>query len=134
MPLNKDMQGLHFASYLDRKQLEIFKGARKIFVPHKNWRKHNQQFKLLFLTINLHFVLWNEVSTYRKLNLLLTTSTYLVFLPVEMQRRLKQTKVYHRFFYFAWKETTHNPLKVAVAKAIFSSVYLIDENCFDECF
>ena len=135
MPLNKDMRVSHFVTYLDCKQLEIFKGATKIFfVRYKNWRKHNQQFKLLFFTINLCFVLWNQVSSYRKLNLPITTSTYLAFLPLEMQRRLKQTKVYHTFFYFAWKETTHNPLKVSAAKALFSSVYVIDETCFDERF
>ena len=32
MPLNKDMRVSHFVTYLDCKQLEIFKGARKIFL------------------------------------------------------------------------------------------------------
>ena len=41
----------------------------------------------------------NQISTYRKLNLPLPRSIYLVFLPLEMQRRLKQSKVYHMFFY-----------------------------------
>ena len=45
--------------------------------------------------------------------------------------RLKQTKVYHTFFYFLWKEATHKSLKVAAAKTIFSSVYPFGMTCFD---
>ena len=90
--------------------------------------------KLLFFTINLHFVTSNQISTYRKLNLPLTSSIYFVFLPLEMQKRLKQTKVCHAFSYFVWKETTHKPLKVAAANSLFSSVYVIGTTCFDECF
>ena len=41
-------------------------------------RKNNQHFKLLFFTINLHFVTSDQVSTYRKLNLLLTSIIYSV--------------------------------------------------------
>ena len=90
--------------------------------------------KLLFFTINVHFVTLNQISTYRKLNLPLTSSIYFVFLPLEMQKRLKQTKVCHAFSYFVWKETTHKPLKVAAANILFSSVYVIGTACFDECF
>ena len=90
--------------------------------------------KLLFFTINLHFVTSNQISTFRKLNLLLSSSIYFVFLPLEMQKRLKQTKVCHAFSYFVWKETTHKPLKVAAANILFSSVYVIGTTCFDECF
>ena len=74
------------------------------------------------------------ISTYGKLNLPLTSSIYFVFLPLEMQKRLKHTKVYHALCYFAWKETIHKPLKVAPAKILFSSVCLIGTTCFDECF
>ena len=42
-----------------------------------------------------------------------------------MQKRLKQTNIYHMFFYFVCKEMTHKPLKVAAAKTLFSSVYII---------
>ena len=90
--------------------------------------------KLLFFTINSHFLTSNEISTYRKLNLSLTSSIYFVFLPLEMQKRLKQTKVCHAFSYFVQKETTHKPLKVEAAKFIFSSVYIIGTTCFDKCF
>ena len=64
----------------------------------KNMRKQNQHFKLLCFTINLHFATSNQVSTYRKLNLSLIIGIYLVFLPLQMKKRLKQTKLYHTFF------------------------------------
>ena len=63
-----------------------------------------------------------------------TNSIYVVFLPLEMQRKLKQTKEYHMFFQFVWKETTHKPLKVVASKNIFCSMYIIGRTCFDECF
>ena len=44
--------------------------------------------KLLFFTINLHFVK-SKLSTYRKLNLPLTSRIYFVFLPLEMQKRTR---------------------------------------------
>ena len=56
--------------------------------------------KLLFFTINLYFVKSNQISIYRKLNLPLTGSIYFVFLPLEMQNRLEQTKVHNLFSYF----------------------------------
>ena len=106
-------------------------------VRYKNRRKHNQSFKLLFFTINLHFVTSNQIPTLRKRNLPLSSSIYLVFLPLEIQGWLKQTKVYHTYFYFVWKETTHKPLKMAVAKTLFSSVYaigtLVSMNVFILC-
>ena len=87
--------------------------------------------KLLFFIINLHFVTSHQLSTYRKLNLPLTSSVYIVFFPLEMQKRLKQTKVYHAFSHFVWKETTHKPLNVPAARTIFFSVYVIGTTCFD---
>ena len=53
-----------------------------------------------------------------------------------MQKWLKQTKVYDAFFYFAWKEMTQKPLKVAVVETLFSRVYVIGTAFFaffDEC-
>ena len=42
---------------------------------------------------------------------------YLVVLPLQMQRGLKQTKVYHTFFFhFVCKEATEKRLKAAEAK------------------
>ena len=91
--------------------------------PTKTGENKTNILKLLFFLINLHFVLLNQISPYRKLNLSLTRSVYFVFLSVKMQKRLQQTKVYHTFSYFVWKETTRKPLKVTAAKAAFPSVY-----------
>ena len=90
--------------------------------------------KLPFFTINLQFATLNQISTYRKLNLPLTNSIYFVFLPLEMLERLEQTKVYHVFSYFVWKETSHKPLKLAATITLFSNVYVIGTDSFDECF
>ena len=90
--------------------------------------------KLLSFILNLYFATSNQISAYRKLNLPLTSSIYFVFLPLEIQKGLKQTKVCHTFSYFICKETTHKPLKVAAAKSHFSGVYIIGTTCFDECF
>ena len=54
--------------------------------PHKNRRKHNQYFKLLFSTIKLHSVTSNQISTYRKLNLYLKSTIHLVVLPFTAQK------------------------------------------------
>ena len=103
-------------------------------VRRKNRRKHNKYFKLLFFKNNLHFVTSNQISIYRKQNLSLTSSIYLDFLPLEMQKRLKHNKVYHTFFYFVWKGTTHKSLKPAATKTLFSVMYVLGITCFDNAF
>ena len=51
------------------------------------------------------------------------------------QRRLIQTKVHFKVCYYSVRtETTHKPSNVIAAKTFFSSVYVIDATCFDECF
>ena len=48
--------------------------------------------KLLFFTINFYFVTSNQISTYRKLNLPLTSSIYFVFLLLEMEKKTQTDK------------------------------------------
>ena len=48
--------------------------------------------KQLFFTLDLLFVTSKQIPTYRKLNLPLTSSIYFVFLHLEMQETLEQTK------------------------------------------
>ena len=81
--------------------------------------------KLLFFIINLHFVISNQLSTSRKLNVPLTSIVCFVFFPLEMQKRIEQTKVYHAFSHFIWKETTHKHLKVAAARTLFPVCMLL---------
>ena len=50
-------------------------------------RKHSQHFKLVFFTINLHFVTSDQVSKYRKLTLPLTSIIYLFDSPLEMRKK-----------------------------------------------
>ena len=50
-------------------------------------------------TINLHFVTLNQISRYRKLNWPLT-----VFWPLEIQGRLKQSKLYLTFFFTLYEK------------------------------
>ena len=101
----------------------------------KNRRKHNHHFRtVFFFIIILHFFTSNQLSTDRKLNLPLTSSVYFVFFALEMQKRLKQSKIYHKFSHFVWKETTHKPLKVPAPRTLFFSVYVIATTCFDQCF
>ena len=89
-----------------------------------------------FCSLRMKFLFWlpDYISTYGKPNFPLTSSIYLVFLPLEMQIKLKQTKVYQTFFYFVRKEMTHKPLKVVPAKTLFSNVYVVGTICFDKCF
>ena len=92
-------------------------------VHHKNRRKPNQHSKLLYLKMNLHFDISDQISAYRKLNLLPITSIYLVFFSLEMQKKLVQTKFYYK------------PIRVAAAKKSFLMyMYIIDTTCFDERF
>ena len=88
----------------------------------------------MFLTINLHFVASNQIFTYRKLNLPLTSSIYFVFLPLHMQKRLKQTKVYYTLFHFVWKEMSHKTFKVAAVITLSSGVYIIGATWFNKGF
>ena len=109
---------------------EILKGATKlstkvIFVSGtKIGENITNILKLLNFTINLHLFPSNQIPTY----------LCFVFLPLEMQNWLEQTKIYHVFSYFVWKETTHKPLQVPAAKTLLSSVYVISTTCFDDRF
>ena len=49
----------------------------------------------------------------------------MVFSSLEVQRRLIHTKVYHKFFYSAWKEKTHKPSKAKQLRKTFSLVCIL---------
>ena len=87
--------------------------------------------ELLFSTINLHFVTSNQISTCRKLNLLLSRSIYFVLLPLEMKKKdSNRPKYATRFLTLSEKKL----LKVAAAYSLFSCAFAIGTACFDECF
>ena len=104
-------------------------------VRHKNRRKHNQHFKtadfhnkFTLLHIKSNIFIWKTKFAS------LSSSIYFIFLPLEMQIRLEQTKICHAFSYFVWKEMNNKPLKVSAAKSRFSSVYVIGTTCFNKRF
>ena len=70
-------------------------------------RKPNQHFKLLFFTINLHFVTSDQVSTYTKQNLPLTNIIYLVQSSLQKAKRFKQTKVFRHASFSEKKRPTN---------------------------
>ena len=101
-------------------------------VRHKNTRKHNQHFM-----INLHFGISNSLSKYRKINLILINSIYLVFSSLEVQIILKYScipKYTTSFFTPSEKKAFTNLQSIATTKNIFSSVYVIGTTCFDKLF
>ena len=69
--------------------------------------------------IKLHFITSNQIPTYRKPHFPLTSSIYLVFLPLEMKRRLKQTKVYYTFFLLYLKRSKPQTFKSGSCKSLF---------------
>ena len=102
-----------------KSSLEII-SVNYICVRHKNRRKHNQHFKLLFFKINLHFGTSEYISTYGKLDLLPINSIFLVFPSRERQRRLMQTKVYYKLPLFSLQRSVSQTFKSSSCKNIFS--------------
>ena len=79
--------------------------------------------KLPVFIINLHFVASNQIFTYRKLNLSLTSSIYFVFLPLEMQKTLineqwTDKSILH-FFLLCIKRNDQQTFKCSSYKNLF---------------
>ena len=80
--------------------------------------------KQLFFVTNLHSVTSNQISTYRNLNLPLTSSIYFVFLSLEIQKKTLTDQT-DAFSYYVWKEATQKPLKVAAKKPFYPVCMLL---------
>ena len=95
-------------------------------------------FKLLFFfAIILHFVEANQISTYRKLNLPLTSSIYFVFFSSRNAKKTQTDQSTSLLFLLCLKKRTHKPLKWHLQKP-FSLVrtllvYLVSMNVFILC-
>lgn len=50
-----------------------------------------------------------------------------------MSEKLVKNQSIYKIFYSVRNEKTQKLAKLAAAKSILSSVYVIDVNCFDEC-
>ena len=100
-------------------------------VRHKNTRKQQPPF-------HDKFTLWHiKLSKYRKINLILINSIYLVFSSLEVQIILKYPyipKYTTSFFTPSEKKAFTNLQSIATTKNIFSSVYVIGTTCFDKLF
>ena len=105
--------------------LSIIKGVTKlkakvIFVSTTKIGENTTNIsKLLFFTLNLHFVISNQISTYRKLNLPLTSSIYFIFLPLEMQNKTQTDQSMPCFFLLCLKRSDPQTFKSGSCKKSF---------------
>ena len=90
--------------------------------------------KLLFFTVNLHFVKSKQISTYRKLNFPFPSSLFSLLTCRNAKRTQKDESKLLVLLLFRKETIPRQTLKVAAAKTLFSSVYVIDTTCLDECF
>ena len=107
---------------------------RYFFVRHKNRRKHNQHFKLLFFKINLYYGTSDYIPTYGKLSLFPINSIFWPSLLEKCKEDWCRPKYTTSFHYSVSKEVFYKPLKVAAAKKAFPSVFIINTTWLDECF
>ena len=70
-------------------------------------------------TIILICCLSEQITSYEKLNLLLTNSINLVYFSLEMQRKLIQTKLQHKFFLPCLKRNASQTLQSSSYKQLF---------------
>ena len=82
-------------------------------------KKRNQYFKLQFFTINLHFVISNQKSTYRKLNLPLTSSIYFVSLTSRNAKKTRTDQSIPRVFLLCLKRNDPQTFKSGSCKNPF---------------
>ena len=75
--------------------------------------------KPLFFVINLHSVTSNQIPTYRKLNLPLTSSIYFVFWPLEMQKKTRTDQSIPRVFLLCLKRNDPQTFTSASCKNPF---------------
>ena len=80
------------------------------------------------------YTLAHQTKSLRMVTEIFFLKTVFFWSSREMQRRLRQTKVYYELFYWVSKEVSQKLLKVAAAKKFFPSLFIIDRTSFDECF
>ena len=100
-------------------------------VRHKNRRKHNQHFELLYLIIHIHFGASNQLSACSKINLLFINTIYLVLSSLEIKRTLIQTEVFYKLLLLCLKiNNSQNFRSIATVKNLFSSENVINGRQF----
>ena len=98
-------------------------------ILHKNNRKHSQHFKLLFLTKFKHWYIKLNIYMYE---IKFTSHKHSLF-GYLFSRNEKKTHIDQSFILCQIK-TTQKPTKVIAEKKFFSSGYVVDITCFEECF
>ena len=95
-------------------------------VRHKNRRKHNQHFELLYFIINIHFGASNQLSACSKINVLFINTIYLVLSSLEIKRTLIQIEVFYRLLLPCLKiNNSQNFRSIATVKNLFSSSVIV---------
>ena len=106
------------------KELRNYK--RKLFLrPPQIGENTTNILKLLFFIINLHSVTSNQISTYRKLNLPLTSSIYFIFLPLEMRKKTRTDQSIPRIFLLYLKRKDPQTFKSGSCKKSFFPVCML---------
>ena len=109
-------------SYWHLKELQKYN--RKLFLcPPQN----TQPTLMLFFMINLSFVTSKRktsTSAFRKIGLLLINNIYFIFCSLEIQERLRQTKLYYNLYTLSERKRLPNLQKSQLQKA-FSPVCLL---------
>ena len=90
--------------------------------------------KLLFFTINLHFVTWNQTSTYWKLNLNLTSSIYFVFLTSRNAKKNRTDQNISRVFLLCLKINVTQTFKSGNCNNPFLRCLCFGATYFDKYF
>ena len=90
--------------------------------------------KLLFFITNVHSVTSNQISTFRKLNLCLTSSIYLVFLPLEMLKKARTDQNIPRVFLLFLKRNDPQTFKSGSCKNPFLQCVCYCYNLFRRMF
>ena len=88
-------------------------------VRHKNRRKHNQHFTLLFFKINLHFGTSDCISTYGKLNLLPINSIFWTSLLEKCKDDWCRRPKYTTSFPCCLKRSVSQTLYSSMCKKVF---------------
>ena len=100
------------------KELRNYNQKLLLCLP-KNRRKHNQHFKLLFFTINFHFVTSNQICSHSKMKFA-SHKQYLLSLLTSRNTKKIQTdrSIPHVFSLFLKRNDPHKPLNAAAPKIL----------------
>ena len=115
----------------DWKSYKYYKRKLFLCLPQKQ-RKHNQHSKTAIFFYNKCTVCQIKPNIYKQKTKFTSCKQYLF--PFLTSRYAKKTRADQTIPLVFSKEMARKPLKVAAAKTLFFSVYIIATTCFDEYF